>query len=350
MNTIITVITPRHLEVWLSNIKLICKQNTDLKNLQIMTVYQKGMQSEILELNKKMTLISTQPEYLFISNQEINGIPEIVRGSYEHAIGLITGLQNVNQKGNIYLLDPDFFIIKNNWLTNASIYLEKSDTRYAGAMYDPSDAKQWVDFPCLHFIYFRENNIKEIIENLIPDLDAKKSNERIEFYESIRTNLSNSGELGFRLRRKRLPKSIFLNIQNEFFIPFLVCLATLFKKKFKSKTLFLYRILISIGVKLLKLQQKKQGIFLVHGSTQRSKKLLRKLQNKIRPILNSKIAYRVLVLEQQARMNSHLSDFSWASGIELYFLENHLFAFHLRSAKNIYENLDVLDLEMILLK
>jgi hypothetical protein len=309
------------------------------------------MQAEILELKNRMQVISDLPEYLFISNEKITGIPEQIHGSYEHAMGLVIGLQNAKLKGTIYLLDPDFFILQNNWLEKTAKYLEYSQTGYSGAMYDPSDAKQWVDFPCFHFFYFKEKNINEVIENLMPAiLGARKSNEKIEFYKSMHNNLSNSREPGFELRLKKLHKSVFLNIQNGLLLPFLVSLAIFFKKRSPGKRKFFYRTLISIGIIILRLQQKKQGIILVHGSTQRSKKLLRQLQSRVRPILNSKIAYRVIILEQQARMTLLVSDFTWSSGIEIYFLNECLFAFHLRSTRNGFKDLDISNLEALLLK
>jgi hypothetical protein len=190
-----------------------------------------------------------------------------------------------------------------------------------------------------------------VIENLMPAiLGARKSNEKIEFYKSMHNNLSNSREPGFELRLKKLHKSVFLNIQNGLLLPFLVSLAIFFKKRSPGKRKFFYRTLISIGIIILRLQQKKQGIILVHGSTQRSKKLLRQLQSRVRPILNSKIAYRVIILEQQARMTLLVSDFTWSSGIEIYFLNECLFAFHLRSTRNGFKDLDISNLEALLLK
>jgi hypothetical protein len=350
MKTIITVITPRHLEMWLLNVEKICKRNSNLQNLQIITVFQKGMQGEIPQLKKKLEVISNLPKYLFVSNQEVVGIPEGYKGSYEHAIGLITGLQSIDSKGIIYVIDPDFFILQDNWLEDTARYLESSHSGYAGAMYDPSDVKQWMDFPCLHFFLFTERNVQEFIQNLMPNLVPIESKVKGPYFESLIKKLSSSGELGFELRLEKMYKSAFVLIQNDILLPFIVPLATYCKAKSSRVYSAFYRILISIGIRFLRRQQKKQGVILVHGATKRSKNLLREMQKEVKPIMNSRIAYRVLILEQQARMSSYSSDFTWTSGVEVYFLDEILFAIHLRSFRNKFEDVDLSDLEMLLLK
>lgn len=350
MTTILTVITPQHLQAWLLNVDKICKLNSNLQDLTIITVCQSGMADEIPQLRRMLIEISRFPEYLFVINQEVTGIPEASRGSYEHALGLATGLRSKEFQGIIYIVDPDFFILQKNWLQSTARYLKHSHSGYAGAMYDPSDVKQWIDFPCLHFFYFKEEKIEEFIQNLMPNLVTIDSKVKVPFRESLEKKLSSSAELGYKLRSIKINKSVFFRFQSYAFFSIIATLATYFKLKSFGRYAFIYRCLIGIGIKYLRQHQKKQGIILVHGTTSRSHKLLNAIQKRVMPTFNFEITNRVLVLEQQAKMDSAKSDFTLNSGIEIYMLDKAPFAYHLRSFRNRFEDFDLIELEKLLLK
>ncbi|MEW6572039.1 MAG: hypothetical protein AB1374_00145 [Bacillota bacterium] len=94
---------------------------------------------------------------------------EKYRGSYHHAAGLNKAIGHVNTRF-VLILDPDFFIVKKDWIKEVLDYMSANGLAFFGAPWHPRWYMKYRYFPCVHcmFIDLEKVNLKEI--DFSPDL------------------------------------------------------------------------------------------------------------------------------------------------------------------------------------
>jgi hypothetical protein len=68
-------------------------------------------------------------------------------GSYHHGFGLNKALEQVNTRFALFL-DPDFFIVENDWIKRVLEYMKERGLSFFGAPYHPSRYTKYRYFPC----------------------------------------------------------------------------------------------------------------------------------------------------------------------------------------------------------
>jgi hypothetical protein len=87
--------------------------------------------------------------------------PESCRGSYQHAAALNRFIHEQNFKTrHLVILDPDFFIIKENWIADVCKHIETNKLWFFGATWHPKWITKYRYFPCIHCMFIDTNNIK----------------------------------------------------------------------------------------------------------------------------------------------------------------------------------------------
>lgn len=86
----------------------------------------------------------------------IKGIPNNFRivgsASYHHASGLNMAIKEV-KTAYVLVLDPDFYIVKNNWAQEVMEHMKKKNLAFFGAPYNPKRYMKYRGFPCIHCIF-----------------------------------------------------------------------------------------------------------------------------------------------------------------------------------------------------
>lgn len=72
-------------------------------------------------------------------------------GSYHHAAGLYVGLKQVRSRFLI-IQDPDFFVVKQGWISWLVDYMEKKNLSFFGSLWSPVKPRKYRRFPSIHFM------------------------------------------------------------------------------------------------------------------------------------------------------------------------------------------------------
>ncbi len=91
--------------------------------------------------------------------------------SFHHGWGLNIGIKYCNTNF-IIILDPDFFIIRKNWIQRVLIHMEEVNKSFFGATWTPRYADylktKWNDFPCTHFNCIDLRNVELTMLDFLP--------------------------------------------------------------------------------------------------------------------------------------------------------------------------------------
>jgi len=82
----------------------------------------------------------------------LNNFKGIATASYHHASGLNKALPLVRTR-YVLVLDPDFFIIRPNWINDVVDYMENRNLSFFGAPYNPKRYMKYRYFPCIHCVF-----------------------------------------------------------------------------------------------------------------------------------------------------------------------------------------------------
>ena len=95
----------------------------------------------------------------------------------------------------ILILDPDFFVLSNNWIHKCITFARNNDLTFIGSPWHPLGPKgiKWFDFPNCHFLLINTNKVK------LNNLDFSPAYD--EFKEDIKVK---SRDTGYRIRQKYL--------------------------------------------------------------------------------------------------------------------------------------------------
>ncbi|MEQ1500450.1 MAG: hypothetical protein ABL917_03720 [Parcubacteria group bacterium] len=107
----------------------------------------------------------------------IKGIPntfgQMARGSYHHASGLNLAIKEVESKYAL-ILDPDFFIVSKNWITEVLNHMKDSSLGFFGAPYNPKRYLKYRYFPCIHCMFIDLEMVDKKKIDFSPDYADEK--------------------------------------------------------------------------------------------------------------------------------------------------------------------------------
>jgi len=231
-----------------------------------------------------------------------------------HSKGLSIGIKNSKSK-YLLIIDPDFFVIKKNWIKNIIEFMEKKNIDLFSSPYHP--VKDWIK-PFIPSVYFMILNTEKIKKNNL-DFSPPEVNEILN-------------------KKKILKQNLF---ENDFIFYWVLLISFLFRDKYRYQI----RKLGDVGHNLLNFKEAKLYLTSPAISKIRDLKLNRLILDKFLPD-----RYRLI------QKNSNFSfktfkDFNYYDfrelGCQEYFWQKEPFAFHLRgSIKPFDNNLD--DLKKIL--
>ncbi len=108
----------------------------------------------------------------------LGGAPPVNRpyaeASYHHAAGLQLTLKKVRSRF-LLVLDPDFYIIKPNWVNEIINYMEQNDVSILGVPWHPSRSRKIRYFPCAHCVFFDLSKVSLETLDFTPDYDSNAS-------------------------------------------------------------------------------------------------------------------------------------------------------------------------------
>lgn len=98
--------------------------------------------------------------------------------SYHHGIALNKALGLVNTRF-LLVLDPDFYIVKQNWMTEVIQYMQANDLASFGAPWHPKWLRKHRYFPCVHCIFIDLAQIDIDTLDFTPGQDDRGEDESI---------------------------------------------------------------------------------------------------------------------------------------------------------------------------
>ena len=105
-----------------------------------------------------------------------NSINSNFRGSYQHAESLNMFMkENKILTNYLLVLDPDFFILQNEWIKNVAEFMETDDIDFFGSPWHPKWYTKYRDFPCVHCLFMNMNRVKHESLDFLPNLINKTS-------------------------------------------------------------------------------------------------------------------------------------------------------------------------------
>jgi len=91
--------------------------------------------------------------------------------SYHHAAAMNKTVQEVRTRF-LLVLDPDFFIVRHNWIDDVIEHMIKNGLSFFGAPWHPSSFKKWRYFPCVHCMFIDLDRVPRNTLDFFPDFPS----------------------------------------------------------------------------------------------------------------------------------------------------------------------------------
>jgi hypothetical protein len=88
--------------------------------------------------------------------------------SYHHAAALNKTLQAVHSRF-LLILDPDFYIIRRNWVKEITAHMVRNRLSFFGAPWHPAGFTKWRYFPCVHCMFIDLERVRRETLDFSPD-------------------------------------------------------------------------------------------------------------------------------------------------------------------------------------
>ena len=92
-------------------------------------------------------------------------------GSYHHGTALNEAVKHVNTR-YLLILDPDFFIVKTDWIKTILDYMAKHKLAFFGVPWHPRWYRKYRYFPCVHCMFIDLEQVNRHELNFLPDLES----------------------------------------------------------------------------------------------------------------------------------------------------------------------------------
>jgi hypothetical protein len=111
----------------------------------------------------------TDKRFQVIPGIDAKTITQEQRGSYHHGTALNKGKEFLNTRFAL-VLDPDFFIVKRNWITQTLAYMVKNELSFFGVPWHPRHWQKYRYFPCVHCVFIDLSKVAPGNLDFRPDL------------------------------------------------------------------------------------------------------------------------------------------------------------------------------------
>lgn len=126
--------------------------------------------------------------FRIITGVEMPDLDKEIRGSYHHAEALNKGLKYVDSRF-LLVLDPDFYIIRNNWIAEVLNYMVKKELAFFGAPWHPKYITKYRYFPCVHCMFIDLHKVSKNDLNFMPELikttSSNASADKLDFFNYL---------------------------------------------------------------------------------------------------------------------------------------------------------------------
>jgi hypothetical protein len=92
-------------------------------------------------------------------------------GSYHHAAALNMARSRINQTRFVLFLDPDFYIVRQNWIRDVLDYMINNDLGFLGVPWHPRWYSKYRYFPCVHCLFIDLNKVPLQCLDFMPEFD-----------------------------------------------------------------------------------------------------------------------------------------------------------------------------------
>lgn len=141
-------------------------------------------------------------------------------GSLAHGLALNQAISLVPTRF-VMIVDPDFFVVRPNWLTDLQRFMLSTGTAIFGAPWNPRWWSKWRGFPCTHFLLLDlerlrhyEFDFRPAVSAALDEAMSETTNARANFYRmaarafcaiarnaKARNDIGGSQDTGYRLHR-----------------------------------------------------------------------------------------------------------------------------------------------------
>lgn len=89
-----------------------------------------------------------------------NNFTGVGQSSQHHASGLNIAIREVKTRYAL-ILDPDFYIVRKNWVREVTEYMNINNLAFFGAPYNPKRYLKYKYFPCIHCMFIDLEKIEK---------------------------------------------------------------------------------------------------------------------------------------------------------------------------------------------
>jgi hypothetical protein len=89
------------------------------------------------------------------------------KGSLHHATAIASAISEVNTRF-LLIVDPDFFPLRNHWISDTLYSMQSNKLDFFGATWDPTQIVKYQGFPCVHFLLIDLERVDRKTLNFFP--------------------------------------------------------------------------------------------------------------------------------------------------------------------------------------
>lgn len=121
------------------------------------------------KIASKLDKLNKKKDVTIIRGVKPPDIIEAYRGSYHHGLALNKALSFVKNRF-LLVLDPDFFIVRKNWIRDVTEYMISKKLEFFGAPWHPRYFNKYRYFPCVHCLFVDLKRVNITALNFLPDI------------------------------------------------------------------------------------------------------------------------------------------------------------------------------------
>lgn len=99
-----------------------------------------------------------------------NDFKGVASASYHHASGLNKAIEKADTR-YVLIIDPDFYIVRKNWIKDILSHMKQNDLAFFGAPYNPKRYMKYRNFPCIHCIFIDLEKVDKKDIDFMPRYD-----------------------------------------------------------------------------------------------------------------------------------------------------------------------------------
>ena len=133
--------------------------------------------------------LSADDQYFTVVNGEPRKQIGRAVGSYNHASGLNKALELVSTRYGLFI-DPDFFIVRPNWIREIVDYMHSRHLSFFGVPYHPDRPSKYRYFPCVICLFIDFTRISKTELDFSPEINEMENISLLSFRDLIERALN----------------------------------------------------------------------------------------------------------------------------------------------------------------